>query len=168
MSHPHRQVTNRESVQELSPRSDNNISSTLERNPDCGLPGGKLGSLSRGKGLHRTIKNWIGTFTALSLLTFGTMSAYQHEAPRTRASYSSLPEGTPRSSGYDRRNHGLVGVGASDQTMAAAGAKFFGDLGGPRLSREAKDRRRTGLLSCQPGATGAARKFDGMNLVHRR
>src|SRR5580692_4662162 len=74
------------------------------------------------------------------------MPCYQYEAVTACAPNTSLPPGAPPSGGYDRRDHGVVGIGACDQTLAARSAQVACCFSFPGISREKYRRRRTDIL----------------------
>jgi hypothetical protein len=80
------------------------------------------------------------------------MSAYQHEAAKARAPYTSLSPGASRSARYARRHRGVVGVGTRDQTLAATSPQVSGGVSVARLSREAHSCRWACLLPSEPVA----------------
>jgi hypothetical protein len=100
---------------------------------------------------------------ALSRFDLGTMFAHSQEAAKARASHPSLLEGTSQRAGFGRRDHGLVGVGARDQRVAAAGPQVSVGFGSCRLSRKAQDKRWAPLLPRQFVATEKAEEFTKMS-----
>jgi hypothetical protein len=88
--------------------------------------------------------------------------SHQHEAAKACAPDTALPPGTSRSAGHGRRYHGVVGIGARDQTLAAPGPQVAGGPRYPGFSREAHRRRRKDLLPRNPMATRTPWPFTKM------
>jgi hypothetical protein len=85
-----------------------------------------------------------------------SMFAYQHEVTKACTPDSPLSPGAPRIAGYDRGDHGVVGVGAGDQTMATRSSKLAGGLGCAGICNEAYRGRRANLLPLE--SAGRTRK----------
>jgi hypothetical protein len=110
----------------------------------------------------------MSTITANPQITLATMHACQNEAVKARKPNPALPQGAPRGTGYGRRHNGMVGLGARDQILAAAGSQVSGHLSGSWSSREAHDSRRKCLLPFKPITAGTAAQFPEMNEQMRR
>jgi hypothetical protein len=110
----------------------------------------------------------MSTLTANSPFTFATMSGHQYEAIKARTPNPSLPQGASRGAGYARRDNGMVGVGARNQTLATAGPQVSGGFRNVRLSRKAQHSRRTCLLPRTFVATETAGEVTKMTGGMRR
>src|SRR5271166_2862173 len=91
------------------------------------------------------------------------MFAYQHEAAKTCSANSWLSPGASRSSGYGRGHHGVVGIGAGDQKLVAAGPQVSNGVSEPRLPRKANRSRWTCLLPPEPVAGATQGQFTEIN-----
>lgn len=95
------------------------------------------------------------------------MPRHQNEADKACTPYIALRPGTSQGAGHDRRDNGVVGVGARDQELAAAGPQVSGGFSSARLPREAH-RRWTYLLPPEPVTRATQDRFTEMNGGMRR